>query len=63
MPTVGEIARRLAQPAHRIEYVIRSRRIRPCGWAGNVRVFPDEAVRAIANELQNIAQAKRRDQN
>ena len=32
--TVGEIARRLGQEVHRIEYVIRSRNIRPVGWAG-----------------------------
>jgi hypothetical protein len=63
MPTIGEIARRLGQPVHRIEYVIRARSIRPCGWAGNARVFPDEAVEAIAMELQRIDAAKLRDQD
>ncbi|GIW78769.1 MAG: hypothetical protein KatS3mg105_0576 [Gemmatales bacterium] len=62
MPTVGEIARRLDQPIHRIEYVIRARGIRPCGWAGNARVFPEDAVEVIADELQRIANAKGRDQ-
>jgi hypothetical protein len=60
MPTIGEIARRLGQPVHRIEYVIRARRIRPCGWAGNARVFPVDAVDIIASELQRIASAKER---
>jgi len=32
--TVGEIARRLDQALHRVEYVIRSRNIRTAGWAG-----------------------------
>lgn len=58
MPTIGEIARRLGQPIHRIEYVIRARHIRPCGWAGNARVFPEDAVEAIAAELRRIADAK-----
>jgi hypothetical protein len=62
MPTVGEIARRLGQPVHRIEYVIRARHIRPCGWAGNARVFPEDAVEMIASELQRIASAKGRGQ-
>jgi hypothetical protein len=62
MPTIGEIARRLGQPIHRIEYVIRTRHIRPCGWAGTARVFPEDAVQIITGELQRIATAKGRDQ-
>lgn len=61
MPTIGEIARRLGQPVHRIEYVVRARGICPCGWAGNARVFPEHAVDIIAAELQRIADAKRHD--
>jgi hypothetical protein len=62
VPTIGEIARRLGHPIHRIEYVIRARRIRPCGWAGNARVFPEDAVEVIASELQRISSMKGRDQ-
>lgn len=54
VPTVGEIARRLDEPIHRIEYVIRSRRIAPTGIAGNVRVFTDDDVDRIAQELHRI---------
>lgn len=57
MPTTGEIARRLCEPVHRIAYVVRARDIRPCGWAGNARVFPDEAVDLIAAELHRIDKA------
>jgi hypothetical protein len=60
MPTIGEIARRLGEPIHRVEYVIRVRRISPCGWAGNARVFPETAVEVIATELQRIARVKAR---
>lgn len=53
-PTVGEIARRLEVPLHRVEYVIRSRGIRPTSRAGNARVFSDAAVEMIGSELQRI---------
>lgn len=54
MPTVGEIARRLSEPVHRIEYVIRSRGIQPSGLAGVARVFTDSDVERIASELRRI---------
>ena len=54
--TVGEIARRLDQEVHRIEYVIRSRNIRPVGWAGHARVFRDADLDRIASELRRIAE-------
>lgn len=49
--TVGEIARRTNQPLHRVEYVVRARRIEPDSWAGNLRVFSDAALERIAREL------------
>jgi hypothetical protein len=54
MPTVGEIARRLCQPVHRIEYVIRSRNIKAAGIAGNSRVFAESDVAYISGELRRI---------
>ena len=54
VPTVGEIARRLGEPIHRIEYVIRSRDIQPSCRAGNVRVFSDADVELIASVLSRI---------
>lgn len=52
--TVGEIARRLGQPLHRIEYIIRSRGIAPSGWAGHARVFAETDLQRIAAELRRI---------
>jgi len=52
--TVGEIARRLDQALHRVEYVIRSRNIRTAGWAGHARVFRDADLVRIAAELNRI---------
>jgi len=56
--TVGEIARRLGLPVHRVEYVIRSRKIPPVSWAGHARVFHDADLDRIAAELQRMAPAR-----
>ena len=60
-PTVGEIARRLGEPVHRIEYVIRARQIQPVSTAGNSRVFSDAQVDRIASELRRIDQERATD--
>lgn len=52
--TVGEIAKRLGEPLHRVEYIIRARDIQPTGRAGNARVFADADVDRIAGELRRI---------
>lgn len=52
--TIGEIARQLDQPIHRIEYVLRSRNVAPAGWAGNARVFAESDVVFLAAELRRI---------
>ena len=54
IPTVGEIARRLGEPIHRIEYVIRARGIEARGWAGNSRVYDEADVEEIAGHLRQI---------
>jgi len=54
LPTVGEIARRLGESLHRIEYVIRSRNIPPASRAGHVRIFAESDVARIAGELRLI---------
>jgi hypothetical protein len=56
--TVGEIARRLGQELHRVEYVVRTRRIEPCGWAGHARVFRQADLQFIESELRRIAEER-----
>jgi hypothetical protein len=58
VPTVGAIARRLGQPMHRVEYVLRSRRLRPTGKAGNCRVFAEEDVQRVQSALAAIDRRK-----
>jgi hypothetical protein len=52
--TVGEIARRLDTKVHRVEYIIRSRKIEATGWAGHARVFSDASYTHIENELRRM---------
>lgn len=58
MPTVGEIARRLHVPVHRVEYLLKSRRREPAAKAGNLRVFAEEDVAWLAVELQRSRRAQ-----
>jgi DNA-binding transcriptional MerR regulator len=51
---VGEIARRLGAPVHRIEYVLRTRGIEPVGTAGNSRVYTEDDLARVAEELRLI---------
>ncbi|MFH1268674.1 MAG: MerR family transcriptional regulator [Planctomycetota bacterium] len=55
LATIGEVARLLKTPLHRIEYVLRSRpHIRPRATAGGARCFDDEAIAEIRHELTAI---------
>jgi predicted DNA-binding transcriptional regulator AlpA len=58
--TVGELARRIGCPVHKIEYLIRSRNIQPIQRAGNARVFSEKdrpSSRRKSGELVNGRQA------
>ncbi len=52
--TVGQIARRLNEPLHRIEYAIKSRNIQPVAIAGNARVFESEDLDRISAALREM---------
>jgi DNA-binding transcriptional MerR regulator len=58
MLTSGEIARRLGQPIHRIEYVLRTRKIPAKATAGNCRVYDESDVERIREILNDIASKK-----
>lgn len=59
--TVGEIARRLGTKVHRVEYVIKSRKVQPIGWAGHARVFSSASYTHIENELRRMEADRRCD--
>lgn len=54
LATVGVIARRLGQPLHRVEYILRARNIEAEGRAGNARVFSEPTIERIRSELARI---------
>lgn len=59
LATLGEVARLLNVPPHRIEYILRSRpHIRPRALAAGARCFDDDALAQIRHEL-NAIDAKR----
>jgi hypothetical protein len=49
--TVGQIAQRLNEPLHRVEYAIKSRGIKPVTIGGNARIFDEQHVERIAAAL------------
>jgi hypothetical protein len=61
--TVGEIAARLGQPVHRIEYIIDSRGLRPTAWAGHARIFSEADVTYIEQVLRRIAAERQGDRH
>jgi len=52
--TVGVIARQLNVPVHRVEYVIRSRNIKPSSRAGSAYVFAESDLQYIGSEIRRI---------
>jgi hypothetical protein len=58
--TIGEIARRTGKDIHKIEYIIKTRGIRPLGLAGAARVYDEAAVEQVADELRRIGARRAR---
>jgi DNA-binding transcriptional MerR regulator len=57
--TVGEIARQLGEPIHRVEYLVRARNLQPVSRAGIARVFTQADVQLIASEIRRIGAGRR----
>ena len=58
LPTVGEIARRTGKAVHCVDYVIRTRGIKPIGRAGHAKIYAESDVAFIASELRRIDQER-----
>lgn len=50
--TMGILAQRLGVPIHRIQYLVRSRNIRPVERAGKLRIFDEKAIETLEQELK-----------
>ena len=57
--TVGQIARDLGEPEHRVKHIVNSRRIESLGRVGIIRLYGPAAVDRVRDELQAI-DARRR---
>ena len=49
--TVGEIAKQLNCPIHKVLYLIQSRQIKPFQRAGCLRIFGEDVVDMLRSEL------------
>jgi hypothetical protein len=58
LPTVGEIARQTGKPVHCVEYIVRTRGIKPIGRAGHAKIYAESDVAFIASELRRIDQER-----
>jgi hypothetical protein len=56
--TLGDIAKRIGEPIHRVRYAIESRKIEPAGRAGQLRMFLESDVELIQSVLRRIDDAK-----
>ena len=55
LATIGEIARLMNVPSHRVEYILRTRpSIRPRAVAAGARCFDDDAIAQVRHELNAI---------
>jgi hypothetical protein len=52
--SLGEIARRLDVPIHRVEYVIRTRSVKPTLIAGGRHFYSEGSVQRIGSEIKRI---------
>lgn len=51
--TTGEIAKRLNVDRDAVSYALRKTKVKPVGWAGQVRVFPATALATVENFLKS----------
>lgn len=55
MKTTGEVATALGEPLHRVQYVLRTRKIGPDQRAGNLQLFGPAKVKQIRKALMDSA--------
>jgi DNA-binding transcriptional MerR regulator len=58
--TLGVMSSRLNIPIHRVEYLVRARDIKPVSRAGRFRVFDEQAIETLRQEVSQMEQRKLR---
>ena len=57
--TVGQIARDLGEPEHRVKHIVNSRRIESLGRVGIIRLYGPAAVDRVRKELHDIDERRK----
>jgi hypothetical protein len=53
--TAGDIASEAGVPLHRVQYILKSRKVEPAGRVGVFRLFTDSDRQYILAELRRLA--------
>lgn len=53
--SIGHLSEKFNVPVHRLEFAINSRKIEPCGWAGNSRIFDESGAAKVGAALTEIS--------
>jgi hypothetical protein len=56
--TLGLMAEQLGCPAWKVDYLLRSRGIKPIQRAGHLRIFSSEVVETLRRELDAMGQKR-----
>lgn len=56
LKTTGQVAEHLGEPIYRVEYVIKTRKIKPAGRAARFRLFDANGVQQIRQALDQMHQ-------
>ena len=51
--TLGVLAKRLGCEIHQVQYLVTSRKIEPIQRAGNLRIFSEDTVKILREELRS----------
>lgn len=54
--TIVNIAKRIGEPPHVVDYIVRSRKIKPAARVGIIRLFDDAGIAQIKQALRELRQ-------
>ena len=57
--TVGDIAKRVGVPVHRVAYAIEAYEIKPTQRAGILRLFDEDKLEAVRSAMRRVAERAR----
>lgn len=58
LKTLNSLAAKWGIAVHRLEYLVRARNIAPVAWVGHTRIFDDDGVARIEEELSTMSKSR-----